>query len=162
MLDTQRNVNVKMREILIDWLMEVSEEFMIKRDTLYICVNFIDRYISLADYELQKQELQLIGVTSLFLACKVEEVYIPRVADFALATDGGYTKEQILEMEFQIMKVLKYKLHPVTLCTWANWYLNMWDVYAEQNLRHFYPHPGHDLSFKSPNEVAYQRLRIVL
>lgn len=29
----------------------------------------------------------------MFLACKVEEVYIPRANDFALATDGGYSKE---------------------------------------------------------------------
>lgn len=35
----------------------------------------------------------------MFLACKVEEVFIPRVNDFALATDGGYDKDQILEME---------------------------------------------------------------
>ena len=50
---------------------------------------------------------------------------------FALATDGGYTKEQILDMEFQEMKILSYKLHPITLCTWANWYMNMWDIYAD-------------------------------
>jgi len=37
-----------MREILIDWLMEVSEEFMIKRDTLYVAVNFTDRYLYMA------------------------------------------------------------------------------------------------------------------
>lgn len=71
-----------------------------------------------------------------------------------MATDGGYTKEQIIDMEFKIMKTLNYKLHPVTLCTWANWYLGMWDVYAEQHLKPLYP-PGTDLTFKSPNEIAY-------
>ena len=120
-----------MREILIDWLMEVCEEFMIKRDTLYISIDFIDRYLSLADYEVHKRELQLIGITSLFIACKVEEVYIPRINDFAMATNGAYTKDQILDMEFRLMKVLLYKLHPITVCTWANWYINMWDVYAD-------------------------------
>lgn len=78
---------------------------------------------------------------------------------FALATDGGYSKEQILDMEFRVMKVLSYKLHPITLCTWANWFMNMWDVYSEQNLRQQFP-VGHDLTFKTPNEIAYQRLRI--
>lgn len=29
----------------------------------------------------------------MFIACKIEEVYIPRVNDFALSTDGGYSKE---------------------------------------------------------------------
>lgn len=38
-------------------MMEVCEEFMIKRDTLYMCVDFIDRYLNLADYEIPKNEL---------------------------------------------------------------------------------------------------------
>ena len=80
-----------MREILLDWMMEVCEEFMIKRDTMYVSLSFIDRFISMADYEIQKTELQLIGVTSLYLACKVEEVYIPRIQEFADSTDGAYT-----------------------------------------------------------------------
>ena len=53
-IERQRYINIRMREILIDWMMEVSEEFMIKRDTLYISINFIDRYISMADYEIPK------------------------------------------------------------------------------------------------------------
>lgn len=88
----------------------------------------------------------------------MEEVYIPRANDFALATDGGYTKEQILMMEFKIMKTLKYKLHPVTSCTWANWYMNMWDIFADQNLKQYYQ--MQDFSFKQPNEISYQRFRV--
>lgn len=41
----QRNITPKMREILIDWMIEVCEEFMLKRETLHISVNFIDRYL---------------------------------------------------------------------------------------------------------------------
>ena len=78
-METQTNITKNMREILLDWMMEVSEEFMIKRDTMYISISFIDRYISMANYDIPKNELQLIGVTSLYLACKVEEVYIPRI-----------------------------------------------------------------------------------
>lgn len=82
-----------MREILIDWMTEVCEEFMLKRETFYISINYLDRYLTKATYVVPKNELQLIGVTSMFVACKVEEVYIPRVNDFALATDGGYNKD---------------------------------------------------------------------
>jgi cyclin E len=78
-MEAQRNITKNMREILLDWMMEVCEEFMIKRDTMYISISFIDRYISMAEYDIPKNELQLIGVTSLYLACKVEEVYIPRI-----------------------------------------------------------------------------------
>jgi Cyclin, N-terminal domain len=128
-LKRQRNITPKMREILFDWMAEVCEEFMLKRETLYMSINFLDRYLLYAPYEVPKNELQLIGVSSMVLSCKVEEVYIPRINDFALATDGGYSRDQIQAMESKIMKVLQYKLHPVTLSNWANWYMNMWDVY---------------------------------
>lgn len=82
-----------MREILIDWMIEVCEEFMLKRETLYISVYYIDMYLTKAPYIIPKSELQLIGVTSMLVACKIEEVYIPRINDFALSTDGGYNKD---------------------------------------------------------------------
>ena len=77
-----------------------------------------------------KSELQLIGITSLLLAAKVDEVFVPRANDFALATDGGYTKEQIISMEMKIMQALRWKLFPITLANWANWYMQMWDLYS--------------------------------
>ena len=36
-----------MRAILIDWMMEVSMEFMLKRQTFSISVIFVDRYLSI-------------------------------------------------------------------------------------------------------------------
>ena len=95
----------------------------------------------------------------MFVACKIEEVYIPRVNDFALSTDGGYNKEQILIMENELMSVLQFKLHPITICNWTNWYMNMWDVYQDERLKYYYQNV--DFSFKQPNELAYQRYRIV-
>ena len=46
-----------MRAILIDWLMEVSSEFMMKRDTLHIAVNFIDRYLTIKNNHLIQIDL---------------------------------------------------------------------------------------------------------
>lgn len=68
----------------------------------------------------------------MYLATKVEEVLIPRTSDFALSTDGGYSKEQILDMEMKIMKTLTWKLHPITIVHWANWYIQMWELYSER------------------------------
>jgi len=67
----QKDINWIMRGILIDWMMEVSAEFQLKRDTLYQAVNFVDRYLSTVP-NVPKWELQLVGVTALFVACKME------------------------------------------------------------------------------------------
>ena len=36
-----------MRTILIDWMMEVCMEFMLKRQTFSVSVIFVDRYLSI-------------------------------------------------------------------------------------------------------------------
>lgn len=67
----QNNLNWLMRAILIDWMIEVAEEFSMKRVTLYSAVNYIDRYLSVTT-NIQKGQLQLIGATALFIAFKME------------------------------------------------------------------------------------------
>ena len=41
----QKDINIKMRAILIDWLVDVHLKFKMKQETLFITVNLIDRYI---------------------------------------------------------------------------------------------------------------------
>jgi len=60
-----------MRSILLDWMMEVSMEYFLKRETYYLSINFLDRYLSIKK-NIQKIELQLIGVTCLYIAAKIE------------------------------------------------------------------------------------------
>lgn len=42
----QKDINEKMRSILIDWLVEVHLKFKLLPETLYLTVNIIDRYLS--------------------------------------------------------------------------------------------------------------------
>lgn len=42
----QKDINEKMRAILIDWLIEVHYKFKLNAETLFITVNIIDRYLS--------------------------------------------------------------------------------------------------------------------
>lgn len=104
----QPDVNAKMRAILVDWLVEVSEEYKLCADTLYQAINYIDRYLSAQ--VAQRNQLQLIGVTCMWLAAKYEEIYPPNVADFCYITDNTYAKEQLIQMEEVVLKRLNYEL----------------------------------------------------
>jgi cyclin-A len=42
----QPDINDSMRTILVDWLVEVSEEYRLNSETLYLAVNYIDRFLS--------------------------------------------------------------------------------------------------------------------
>ena len=51
---------------------------------------------------MNKEQLQLVGVTCMFIASKYEEMYAPEISDFVYITDNTYTKHQILEMEMRV------------------------------------------------------------
>jgi len=64
-------------------------------------INLIDRYLS--KNTIMRNKLQLVGVASLFIASKFEEIYAPELKDFVYVCDNAYTKEEILDMESKIL-----------------------------------------------------------
>lgn len=96
-----------MRSVLVDWLVEVHAKFRLLPETLFLAVNIFDRYMSQRDTELAK--IQLIGVSSLFIAAKIEEVFCPSIGNFSYITDA-YSEEEILRAERHILKVLNFKV----------------------------------------------------
>ncbi len=57
-----------------------------------------------------RKKLQLVGVTSMLIACKYEEMYVPMVGDFSYIADDAFTKAQIREMEMLILSELNFEL----------------------------------------------------
>ena len=104
----QMDINEKMRAILIDWLIEVHLKFKLLPETLFLTVNLIDRYLE--KIQVQRTKLQLVGVTSMLIASKYEEIYAPEVRDFVYITDKAYTKEEILQMEKNILNELDFNI----------------------------------------------------
>ncbi|KAK8678581.1 hypothetical protein V6N13_144078 [Hibiscus sabdariffa] len=111
----QKDVSTNMRGILVDWLVEVAEEYKLVSDTLYISVSYIDRYLSLN--ALSRQKLQLLGVSSMLIASKYEEINPPNVDDFCYITDNTYRKEEVVKMEADILKALNFELGNPTVKT---------------------------------------------
>ena len=120
-MDRQAFLNPRMRAILFDWMTEVCQEYQLKRETLHLALINVDRYLS-AVKNLKRSKLQLVGVASLLIASKVEEIYAPRGSEFVMTTDGAYSAQEIFQMEMKILKVLQWKITPVTTFTWLNLY----------------------------------------
>lgn len=104
----QREVSPKMRSILIDWLVQVHQRFHLLQETLFLTVACLDRYLQ--EQQVSKTQLQLVGVTAMYVACKYEEMYAPEVNDFVYITDNAYSKQGILKMEQSMLKVLRFGL----------------------------------------------------
>jgi len=111
-MSKQNDINAKMRAILIDWLIEVHMKFRLVPDTLYLCVNIIDRYCNCV--RVRRNKLQLVGVTALLIACKYEEIYPPEVRDCVYITDRAYRREEVLAMEHDILGRLSYRISAPT------------------------------------------------
>ena len=107
-MDDQSEINERMRGILIDWLIEVHFKFGFTDETLYMTVSIIDRYLS--SNHITKKNLQLLGITSLFISCKHEEIDVPKINDFTYITNNAYDKNEVIQMEDDILKFLKFNL----------------------------------------------------
>jgi hypothetical protein len=105
-LKNQKDINEKMRAILIDWLVEVNQRFNLTPETLFLTINIIDRLIY--KREILRTQLQLVGVAALFIACKYEEILCPDIRDFVYITDKTYSKAEILKMEREILSALNF------------------------------------------------------
>ena len=84
-----------------------AQEFKLVSDTLFLGVSCIDRFLSIQ--HVSRSQLQLVGITCMFLASKYEEIYAPTVcplpssARYALMANG---MSHILAIMAEVVKGL--------------------------------------------------------
>ncbi|XP_053731256.1 G2/mitotic-specific cyclin-B1-like [Synchiropus splendidus] len=126
-----QEVTGNMRAILIDWLVQVGMKFRLLQETMYMTVGLIDRFLQ--EHPVPKKQLQLVGVTAMFLASKYEEMYPPEIGDFAYVTDRAYTTAQIRETEMSLLRVLKFQLGRPLPLQFLRRASKIYEVTAEQH-----------------------------
>lgn len=120
-------IEAQMRAILIDWMVEISYAYRLHRETMHLSLEYMDRFMTFSKHQMRVDRLQLIGITSLFLAAKVEEIYPPKLKDFASHMENYSTnnEEAIQQFELFMLKTLNWKISPVTANTWLMTYLQI-------------------------------------
>jgi cyclin B len=114
MKDVQKDINEKMRKILLDWLIDVHAKFNLLPETLFLTISIIDRYLS--KKSINRKYLQLLGVTAMFLCSKYEDIYPPEVKDFIFMTDNAYTQEELVKLESDILEKIQFNMtYPTSL-----------------------------------------------
>ncbi|XP_056156668.1 G2/mitotic-specific cyclin-B3 [Lampris incognitus] len=108
-MSKQPSINVGMRAILVDWLVEVQENFELNHETLYLAVKITDHYLSLAP--VMKENLQLIGSSAMLIASKFEERSPPCLDDFLYICDDAYKREELISMETTILQTLSFDIN---------------------------------------------------
>eukprot|EP00929_Paragymnodinium_shiwhaense_P020385 TRINITY_DN1360_c0_g2_i1.p1 TRINITY_DN1360_c0_g2~~TRINITY_DN1360_c0_g2_i1.p1 ORF type:complete len:479 (+),score=112.24 TRINITY_DN1360_c0_g2_i1:85-1521(+) len=129
-MHVQQDVNYKMRGILNDWLIEVHMKYKMRTETLHLTIDLIDRYLTLRI--VARKRLQLVGVSAMLVAAKFEEIHPPEVKDFVYITDNAYTKEDILNMECDMLAALQFKICRPTAAHFAEHFMEVNDCAEAQ------------------------------
>ncbi|KAH7665303.1 cyclin A protein [Dioscorea alata] len=130
----QNDITANMRAILVDWLVEVAEEYKLVPDTLYLTISYIDRFLSFN--ALNRQMLQLLGVSCMLIASKYEEISPPHVEDFCYITDNTYSKQEVVKMESDILKFLNFEMGNPTVKTFVRRFISVCqEDYGYPNLK---------------------------
>ena len=94
------------------WLLEFQEEFHISQDTVAVAVNYMDRYLS--EISTKKSILQLLAMGAVFIAAKLLETFPIGMTELQTLAEGMYLESDIKLMELELLRVIQWRLNPVT------------------------------------------------
>lgn len=117
-MDNQPEVTARMREILVDWMVQVHQKYKQKRETLFLSVILVDQF--LIRRPVARKKLQLVGVTAVLIASKYEEIYPTETSQLVYICDNTYTKDEILKMEIEILTAVNFDLRRPTVVTFLD------------------------------------------
>jgi hypothetical protein len=86
-MQNQSEIDRKKRSYLIDYLIEVHYKFKMQPETLYVTVGLVDRFL-IAQPNVPKRDLQLLGITAIHIAGKYEEIYPPTLDKLVRVTQS--------------------------------------------------------------------------
>ncbi|EWZ97964.1 hypothetical protein FOWG_02263 [Fusarium oxysporum f. sp. lycopersici MN25] len=107
-MDNQTEIQWSMRSVLMDWLVQVHNRFGLLPETLFLTVNYIDRFLSQKIVSIGK--LQLVGATAILVASKYEEINCPSLGEIVYMVDNGYTADEVLKAERFMLSMLSFEL----------------------------------------------------
>ncbi|KAK4374349.1 hypothetical protein RND71_005026 [Anisodus tanguticus] len=100
----------------VEWILESIGYHNFSAQTAVVAVNYLDRFLLSFQSQIEKPWMsQLVAVTCLSLAAKVEETQVPLLLDLQVE-ESRYLFEPrtIQRMELLVLSTLKWKMNPVT------------------------------------------------
>jgi len=118
-----QEITPPLRAKMINWIIEVCANFKTNDKTFFLSISIMDRYLKRSSKK-QVTELHLVGVTSMFIASKYEDIQPLRMRTvFEKIAHKKLSIQAILECEAQILNTLDYFLQAPTVCEFINKYI---------------------------------------
>ena len=111
-LQDSSEINEKHRSVVIEWLSYIIHYFSQSNETLFMCINIMDRYITKKKVTLNNY--QLVAISSYLIASKYEDTNSPSIDDLIYISKNIYSHNNIIEMEIDILSTLNFDIFSVS------------------------------------------------
>ncbi|XP_059652930.1 cyclin-D3-1-like [Cornus florida] len=100
----------------VDWILKVKARHGFTPLTAVLAINYLDRFLFSLHFQRDKPwMIQLVAVTCLSLAAKVEETQVPLLLDLQVEdTKYVFEAKTIQRMELLVLSTLQWRMNPVT------------------------------------------------
>ena len=127
----------EMRTVAVDWLVLIHHKiFKFKENTFFLAIQLFDRYLS--DMILSVEKTELLLLTSFTLASKHEEVEYVNMQETLQLAQNKFTKTQVINMEYEILKQIKFEVLAPTMCDFFEIYAFLIDLNNDKLFQGFY------------------------
>ena len=109
---------------MVDWMIEVLTNFKGDDQTFFLAVSLQDRFFGGCKGEKKVEDLHIIGVTSMFVASKFEDIYPLKMKTvYEKIAHKKLEIKDVKALELEMMKVIDYKIHAPTVLDFLKVYL---------------------------------------
>jgi len=117
-------ITERMRSKMVDWIIEVTENYRCDQTTYFLAVGLMDNYFRCCTENLKPEDLHIIGVCCMFIASKYYDIFPIKLASASeKISHGKISKEQIKAYEEKILKTLCYDIGTPTAYDFLNFYV---------------------------------------
>lgn len=107
--ELNHQITPRIRARLIDWLVDIQNDFRLDHEPLYMAVKLVDQY--LMRKPVMKQNLELLYMTSIFISVKFD--YRPNfvtISELVQEFGGKYNRKQVINFEIDILSTLNFDI----------------------------------------------------
>lgn len=127
-------IKFKYRRVVVDWMVEVGEQFRFATTTTHMAIKYLDRLLGTMD--VSKARIQLVAMACIFVAAKYDEPddNLPTLAELNACAENAYTLNLIRDMEAQVLKYLEWNLGVIVPLHFLSLWIHAGCVYPDDRV----------------------------
>ncbi|KAG7571753.1 Cyclin-like [Arabidopsis suecica] len=130
------DLDLSVRNQALDWILKVCAHYHFGALCICLSMNYLDRFLT--SYELPKDKdwaVQLLAVSCLSLAAKMEETDMPQIVDLQVEDPKFvFEAKTIKRMELLVLNTLNWRLQALTPFSFIDYFVDKISGHVSENL----------------------------